>query len=257
MGTDRPRGEPTAQLKRSLSFGSVADQYERYRLDYPDGLVDMVLQYAQRPVHLALDVGAGTGKATRLFAARGIAVTALEPDVDMAQVLRQTTRGMPVELVATTFEHLDTACRFDLLFAAAAWHWIDPTTRWTRAVDLLAPGGVLALFGCPGEPQDPDLRAAIDTIEQQVLPGDDPAVVHSWSIEEMAAVAGLTDSTQRDLPCVVTTTAEDYLRRLGTVSAYVVLSSEARREALARIGAVLPDQFDIDATVHVSLARRR
>ena len=251
-----PRSERTAELIRGLSFGSIADQYERYRLDYPDELVDAVLQYAERPVRSALDVGAGTGKATRLFASRGIPVTALEPDADMAHVLERTTGGMPVELVVITFEHFDTARRFDLVFAAAAWHWTDPTTRWGRAVELLVPGGVLALFGCPAEPQDPDLRAAVNEVEKQVLPGDHPVVVHSWSIEEMAAADGLTDSAQRDLPCVATTTAADFLKRLATVSAYLMLSPEARAEALCRIGAVLPDRFDIDATVQVSLARR-
>ncbi len=251
-----PRSERTGELVRSLLFGSVADQYERYRLDYPDELVDAVLQYAKRPVCSALEVGAGTGKATRLFASPGIEVTALEPDADMARVLERTTRGIPVEVVVTTFEDFDTARRFDLVYAGAAWHWTDPVTRWARTVELLAPGGVLALFGSPGEPQDPDLRAAVDEIEKQVLPDDDLAVVHSWSIEEMAADGGLADSVQRDLPCVTTTTAADFLGRLATVSAYLMLSPEARAEALHRVGAVLPDRFDVDATVQLSLARR-
>jgi len=51
------RGERTAEVIRGLSFGSVADQYERYRLDYSDDVVDAVLQYAGRPVRSALEVG--------------------------------------------------------------------------------------------------------------------------------------------------------------------------------------------------------
>jgi len=86
------RGEQANELVRGLSFGSVANQYERYRLDYPDELVDAVLQYAGGPLRSALEVGAGTGKATRLFASRGIEVTALEPDAEMAPVLERTTR---------------------------------------------------------------------------------------------------------------------------------------------------------------------
>lgn len=244
------------QAGRGLSFGSVADRYDRYRLAYPDELVDVVLRYAGRPVRAALEVGAGTGKATRLFASRGIDVTALEPDTEMAQVLEGTTRGMPVELVRTIFEQFHTARRFDLVFAAAAWHWTDPGTRWRRAVELLVPGGVLALFGSPSDPQDPALVTAVDEIEKQVLPEDDPAVVRPWSIKEMAGTGGLTDSVQRDLPRVASTTAPDFVERLATVSAYVVLPPEVRAEALARVSAVLPEQFDVDATVRLSLARR-
>lgn len=113
------------------------------------------------------------------------------------------------------------------------------------------------MFGSPGELVDPVLFAAVDEIEKRVLPDDDPTVIHHWSIEEMASADGLTDSAQRDLPRVARATADDVLGRLATVSAYLLLSPEARAEALRRIGTVLPDLVDIDATVQLSLARRR
>ncbi len=251
-----PPGERTSGVVRGLSFGSIADKYERYRLDYPDEVVDAVQQYAGRPLRSALEVGAGTGKATRLFAARGIHVTALEPDAEMAHVLRRTTRGMPAAAVVTTFEQFETVDRFDLVFAAAAWHWTDPATRWARAVALLVPGGVLALFGSPAELADPVLAAAVHEIEKQVLPDDDPTVIHPWSIEEMTTAGGLIDTARRELARVVTTTSADVVGRLATVSAYLMLSPEARAEAFRRIEAVLPDNVDIDATVELSLARR-
>lgn len=56
---------------RALSFGVKAEAYERIRPGYPVELVDMVLTYADQPVRTALEIGAGTGKATRLFAQRG------------------------------------------------------------------------------------------------------------------------------------------------------------------------------------------
>lgn len=251
-GSGPAPGPPTG---RGLSFGSVADEYERYRTGYPDELVDVVRQYAGGPLRTALEIGAGTGKATRLFASAGVEVTALEPDPEMGQVLTRTTRGMPVSWVGATFEQLETDRRFDLVYAAAAWHWTDPATRWQRAVELLVPGGVLALFGCPTELHDPALRAAVAEVEEQVLPEDD-AAPGPWSVEEVAAVDGLTDGVQRDLPRVLPTTAADFLGRLTTVSAYLALGPEARTDALARLRAVLPDRFDIDATVQLSLARR-
>src|SRR6476620_3712684 len=69
--------------RRALSFGSVAAAYERYRPGYPDQLVDTVLSYAELPIRNALEIGSGTGKATRAFAARGIAITATDPDPAM------------------------------------------------------------------------------------------------------------------------------------------------------------------------------
>jgi len=87
------RDEQSSDVVRGLSFGSVANQYERYRLDYPGELVDVVVRYAGAPLRSALVVGAGTGKATRLFASRGIAVTALDTDAEMADVLDSRISG--------------------------------------------------------------------------------------------------------------------------------------------------------------------
>lgn len=72
----------------------------------------------------------------------------------------------------------------------------------------------------------------------------------------MASVAGLIDSVQLDLPSLVTTTGEAFVGRLATVSAYLMLTPDARADALRRIRAVLPDRFVLDATVHLSLAKR-
>jgi SAM-dependent methyltransferase len=237
-------------------FGSVAERYERYRLDYPNELVDTVLGYAGRPVSSALEVGAGTGKATRAFAARGIEVTALEPDTDMAKVLVRVTHGLPVRLVVTTYEQFRTESRYELVYAAASWHWTNPDTRWAQAVQMLVPGGVLALFGAPAELKDPDLFAAVDEIEKRLLPKEDEVDVHPWSIEEMAAADGLVDVEKRELSYVATTTAADYVGRLATVSAYLQLTSEQRVDVLRKIRAVLPDHVDVDTTVQLSLARR-
>jgi trans-aconitate methyltransferase len=239
-----------------MRFGSVANQYERYRPNYPDELVDVVMQYARRPLRRALEVGAGTGKATRLFAARGIAVTALEPDADMARVLDETTHGLAVTSAVTRFETFRTTDRFDLLYAAAAWHWTDPATRWARAAELLVPGGVIALFGTPADIKDPDLFAAVDEIERQVLREDEPGIGYHRTVDDVADAPGFADGTRRELPAVETTTAAQFVGRLATVSAYLMLSSEARADALRRVRAVLPDRFEVDTTVEIVLARR-
>jgi ubiquinone/menaquinone biosynthesis C-methylase UbiE len=78
-----PKEHRSGMTTRALSFGSVAAAYEQFRPGYPEALVDAVLAYAGHPVHTALEIGAGTGKATRVFAVRGITVTATDPDPAM------------------------------------------------------------------------------------------------------------------------------------------------------------------------------
>src|SRR4051794_26389069 len=127
--------------ERALSFGPVAAAYERFRLGYPDELVDEVLEYAGRPVRTAVEIGAGTGKATRAFARRGVTVTATDPDPAMLTELR---RHVPdnVVTVRAAFEELPLTTAYDLVFAAASLHWTDPQQRWPRVAAMLGPEGV-------------------------------------------------------------------------------------------------------------------
>lgn len=106
---------------RALSFGVMAEAYERFRLGYPVELFDMVVAYAAQPVRTALEIGAGTGKATRLFAQRGVTVTATEPDGAMLAELRKHVPA-DVTAVQAAFEDLRPGERYGLVYAAAALH---------------------------------------------------------------------------------------------------------------------------------------
>jgi hypothetical protein len=52
---------------RSMSFGAAAAAYERFRPGYPAELFDTVMRYARQPIRTALEIGAGTGKATAVL----------------------------------------------------------------------------------------------------------------------------------------------------------------------------------------------
>src|ERR1039458_4096462 len=72
-------------------FGEVAELYDRARAGYSATLVDDVLSFVgvDSDRLRALEVGAGTGKATVAFAVRGLEILALEPSLEMATVARR------------------------------------------------------------------------------------------------------------------------------------------------------------------------
>ena len=134
---------------RRLVFGEVADLYDRNRPSYPEPLIkDLISLSGVREGGRALEVGAGTGKATALFGALGVPVLAIEPSPMMAAIARRNCAGFPnVELVESDFERWDPrGDSFALLYSAQAWHWIDPELRYRRARAALAAGGLLAAF---------------------------------------------------------------------------------------------------------------
>jgi SAM-dependent methyltransferase len=249
--------------ERALSFGAVAADYERFRLGYPDELVDVVLSYAGAPVGTALEVGAGTGKATRVFARRGIAVTASDPDPAMLEELRLHVPDT-VTTVCAAFEELPLTSTYDLVFAAASLHWIRPEGRWARVAELLGPGGVFASFGGQLHLADADVEAAVLAARAPYLTDDEvpspdgtlPESPLQWPGTELLGSELFTDVRQSILGRRPTLTAEDYVGHLATVSAYLALDAPVRREVLRRIRAVLPAHVELAGDLTVHLARK-
>ncbi len=248
--------------ERALTFGSVAQAYERYRPGYPAALVDEVLAYAGRPVATALEIGAGTGKATRAFAARGLTVTATDPDAAMLAELRTHVPG--VTTVRASFEELRLTTTYDLVYAAAALHWTQPEGRWERAGARLVPGGTFASFGAPRDLADPDVEDAIRGARAPWLPEDDvpspdgtaPESAVQWPGTELIGSELFTDVQQVVIERRETVARSDYVGLLSTVSAYLELTPADRRTVLGRIRDVLPDQVEVLGDITLHLARR-
>jgi len=249
---------------RALSFGSVAAAYERFRPGYPDELVDEVVGYAGRPIRTALEIGAGTGKATRAFAARGIAVTASDPDADMLAELR---RHVPanVEVVRASFEELRLDRAYDLVFAAAALHWTDPTDRWSRMAALLAPGGVFASFGGQMHLADSAVEESVQAVrapylEDDGIPSPDGTSEDSpmqWPGTELVESDDFADVRQLTIERRTTVSAGEYLGHLSTISAYLELAAPTREQLFAEILGVLPESVSVASDITAHLARRR
>ena len=248
--------------ERARSFGAVAAAYETFRPGYPEELVDEVLAYASRPVRAALEIGAGTGKATRVFAGRGITVTATDPDAAMLAELR---RHVPDSVITVqgALEDLPLASAYDLVFAAASLHWTSPQGRWARVAEMLSPEGTFASFGGKRELVDPEVRARVAQVRSPYLDSDDvpspdetpPDSPLQWPGTELAASPLFADVRQRTIELRTVMSAEDYVGHLSTVSAYLQLPEPVRRQALDAIGAVLPPQVEMQGDVTLHLAR--
>jgi SAM-dependent methyltransferase len=248
---------------RALSFGAVAEAYERFRPGYPVELVDMVMTYAGQPVRTALEVGAGTGKATRLFAQRGITVTATEPDGAMLTELRKHVPAN-VKTVQAAFEDLRPGGRYGLVYAAAALHWTNPEGRWPRMAALLEPGGVLASFGGPVRLADSVVEEAVRAARAPFLENDEvpsPDGTPSghdmqWPGTELQRSEWFTDVQQSVIERRVTMSAPGYIGHLSTISAYLELPASEQEQVYSRIMQVLPERVEIAADITVHLARR-
>jgi SAM-dependent methyltransferase len=127
-------------------FGRVAETYERARPDYPTEAVDRLIQELEvsRACSI-LDVGAGTGKLTRMLIPTGVRVTAVEP---VASMRRALAREVPQAVVlAGTAEAVPAADgTVDGVVCAQAFHWFDGERALAEFHRVLKSHGRLALL---------------------------------------------------------------------------------------------------------------
>jgi SAM-dependent methyltransferase len=158
-------------------FNEVPELYDRVRPGYPHELfADLVGITGMDEGSSVLEVGSGTGQATRSLAALARSVTAVEPGVDLAAVARRRLAAFGnVTVETSTFERWDDrGRRFDVLVAASAWHWVDPSIGWRRAYDVLRPGGWIALLGhvVVRRPGEPEVYAETADLHERFSPGN-------------------------------------------------------------------------------------
>ena len=130
----RVRGPHTA-------FAAVADAYERARPGYPEEAVRWLV--GDEPADV-IDVGAGTGKLTRLLDALGHRVTAIEPLAEMRAELGAAVPGVPVLAGAAEALPLPDGSA-DIVTCGQAFHWFDHSRSVPELARVLRANGRLAL----------------------------------------------------------------------------------------------------------------
>ncbi|RKR75095.1 class I SAM-dependent methyltransferase [Frondihabitans australicus] len=126
---------------QATSFGPAAALYEKGRPSYPAEVVDWLVPEGATHV---VDLGAGTGKFTRLLVAKGLHVAAVEPSAGMRDELIRAVPGAQVLPGSAERLPIDGES-VDAVLAAQSWHWVDPARAVPEVARVLRPGGTLGM----------------------------------------------------------------------------------------------------------------
>ena len=130
---------------KTAAFADVADAYERGRPGYPQEIVTLL---ELGPGIDVVDIGAGTGKLTRVLVASGANVTAVEPlprlraRIDGAVALDGVAEQLPLDDASV-----------DVATVGEAWHWFDHAAATNELARVVRPGGAVALIWQRSDPQ--------------------------------------------------------------------------------------------------------
>jgi hypothetical protein len=241
-----------------LVFGEVAEEYDAIRPSYPDAFFDEVMEFGALTAGAhALEIGAGTGKATLPFLARGLRVHCLEPSEEMGAVLR----GKGAEVETTLFEDWPISQTFRLFYAAQAWHWVQGKNRYQRAAQTLDSGGAIALFWNQPRELQGALGQAIDAAYNAYAPETRDGSPSHWNLD--ATLTELephfTDIEKREFPWSTTYTTSEYMELSRTWSTTRMLPEERQARLLNAVANAIVDNgggVTVDYDVQCYLGRR-
>ncbi|MEV5568557.1 class I SAM-dependent methyltransferase [Spirillospora sp. NPDC052269] len=247
------------------TFTEDAELYDRARPAYPAVLFD---ELPLRPGCRVLEIGCGTGQATRALAERGCSVVAVELGADLAAVARRNLSTFPqVDVVNAAFEEWPLPDDpFDLVLAATSFHWLDPSVRAAKAAAALHPRGSLAVITTHHVEGGTsaffaEVQECYERFDPNTTPGlrltsadDIPQTDHG--LDEYFSTPAVHRHTAD-----ITYGASEYLDVLVTYSGHRTLEPSARRGLLACIERLIEDRHSGRVTkrylYELQVARKR
>lgn len=232
-------------------FGAIADYYERARPGYPRASVDrLAAELRIGAGSRLLDLGAGTGKLTRMLTPLGARIVAVEP---LASMREHFARVLPdASLVAGVAEALPFADgRFQAVACAQAFHWFDAERALAEIHRVLTPDGRLALLWNVKDESVEWVRELGDILRpyQERVPQE---TTGEW--RAAFSVTGLFGPLEEArFPHAQRLDAPGLLERYASASYVVTLPDAERRDVLERIRALAETHPDLGGEAEFEL----
>jgi len=263
-----------------VHFDEILSDYDKIRPDYPGELFAELLSYAETNGKNALEIGAGTGKATKPFLDAGYAVTAVELGANMSVFLREKYKGYrDFEVITSSFEDASLEeNKYDLIYAASAFHWVDAEIGCPKAFRLLKDGGTFALArfnmnGLPrgGTPLYEEKQSIYEKYYYSHYPNQnrpekitrerllEPEKIEgNYGFADMSAY-GFIDVTMRFYDAELTYTADEWVALMDTMSDHRALPEDDRAALYAGIKEVINrhgGRMDVDYIFQLYMGRK-
>jgi SAM-dependent methyltransferase len=232
---------PSLHPAAAVGFERAAQAYERGRPSFPDDAVVFVAEaigLAARPGVRVLELGAGTGKLTRLIATTA-RVVALEPVEAMRRVLADAVPGcIAVGGVAEALPFRGGS--FDAAAASQVFHWLDGDVAVPELARVLVPAARVALVWNVRDEAHAWVRELTDVIEP--FRGDTPTHrSERWRIA-FDATSQFTPLERVSFPYRHRTTRDAVVDRMTSISFVAALPDAERHGVADAVSSILARQ---------------
>lgn len=215
------------------SFNRIAEQYDTWRLSYPPELYEDIFSFCG-DLKNALEIGTGTGKATKKFLDKGIEVTAIEPAIEMLNIACKKYHNFqnfhPLRMSFEEFLSENNGKFFDLVFAASSFQWIKSDDRLNMISSLIKPNGFFIRFKTTTILQNTSATEKIlcglyEKFVPDFLPKE---VAHTSFNESTYNAAGFGKFMKKNFFRRIAFKRDDYIAFTNTYTDYLCLPQKVR-----------------------------
>lgn len=239
-----------ADANLKTTFNTAPTLYEEVRPGYPAELIRDVIDLSGLEDHSrVLEIGCGTGKATRPFAERGYELVCLDIGADLIAVAKEKLMEFPnVSFVGQAFETWKPEGKFDLIISATAFHWVDPKVRYLKASEVLRSDGALAVFSNQHVRKNEGFFAEVQNLyDRYYLPVTVGRPTHATNFPSVEAFHA---PIRRVYPWTQTYSTKEYIKLLNTYSDHIALPDENKRLLFEGITNLIETNYDGQITKH-------
>lgn len=127
---------------RSEIFDTLAEEYEKFRPKFPLEFISQVISKINISENAnILEIGCGTGQATEPFSKLNFNMTAIDPGANLLNIAKSKFQdNCKIKFCESTFEDFNPEVeseKYDFIFAAHSFHWVNPEVGCKKVSELL------------------------------------------------------------------------------------------------------------------------
>jgi SAM-dependent methyltransferase len=222
----------------SAGFAEVAGAYERGRPEYAPAAVGAVAAELGIPAGgQVLDLAAGTGKLTRALLGVGLDVVAVEPQLELRELLTESVGGERVrEGFAEAIPLPDESVA--AVTVADAFHWFDHAPALAEIGRVLRPGGGLAVLSAVPDWSGASWAHEVGTMIAGMITEHPKFDGPPWQ-ESVRAAGGWSEPREVRVTTSQPASPERMVDYIASMSWVASLPEDRRAETLAKVEAIV------------------
>ena len=235
----------TEKEKLVKVFDENADLYDKYRLGYPEKVVEDVIELSKidRGDRI-LEIGCGTGQITIDFLKRGYDLVAIEKGESLAKIaVKNLGSYQNAQITNAAFEDWETKDKFKLVISAQAFHWIDKESGLNKISNILKASGSLGLIWNIDESGETAFYKETNKIYDEYIAGNGGRKTVAEFVNEhedyLKTRTDFSGLVRKEYKWEKLFTKEEYLGLLRTASTHMTLPEDKRLEFFTEIASII------------------